>query len=79
MGLGEGDLHKNLCVSWFLVGKLLHCNNPTLSAAVARVQWHKELLRLGASLAAVDGQVFVRALTCPLHPTVRCWNRRPSR
>ncbi|KAK4323899.1 hypothetical protein Pmani_005427 [Petrolisthes manimaculis] len=60
-------------MSWISVEKLLHWNNPTLSAAEVRVQWHKKLLRLGTSLAAVDGQDFFRALTCSSHSTVRCW------
>ena len=48
-GLRE-SLHKksvkNLCMSEFKVGKLLHWSNPTLSTMEANVQWQDERLQL---------------------------------
>ena len=40
----------------FIVGGPVHRDDPTLSAAEARIQWYREPSRLETSLAAVDGQ-----------------------
>ena len=44
-----------------------------LSALEVRIQWHDGTSCFGTSLADVDGQVFLHALTCPRHFTVCCW------
>ena len=53
-------------MSGLKVEKLLHWNDPTLSAKEAEVQRHNEMLGLIASIAAVNSQVFFHALTCPI-------------
>ena len=47
----------------------MHRGDPTLSAAEARIQWYREPLRPGTSLAAVDGHDICSALPCPLRST----------
>ena len=53
----------------FIVGGPVHRDDPTLSAAEARIQWYGEPSRLETSLAAVDGHDFCRTLLCPLRST----------
>ena len=47
----------------------MHRDNPTLSAAEARIQWYREPSRMETSLAAVNGHDVCNALLCPLRST----------
>ncbi|XP_056662448.1 cytochrome P450 3A4-like isoform X2 [Monodelphis domestica] len=50
----------------------MHRDSPTLSALEAWVHWHKKLLHLETSSAALDGHVVFCAPTRPKHSTVLC-------
>ena len=53
----------------FIVVGPVHRDDPTLSAAEARIQRYREPSRLRTSLAAVDGHDVCSALPYPLHST----------
>ena len=53
----------------FIVGGPVHRDDPTLSAAEARIQWYEEPSRLETFLATVDGHNVCSALLCPLCST----------
>ena len=53
----------------FMIGGMVHRDDPTLSAAEARIQWYGEPSLLGTSLAAVGGHDICSALLCPFGST----------
>ena len=54
----------------FIVGGPVHRDDPTLSAAEARIKGYGEPSRLGTSFAAVDGHDVSSALPCPLRSSL---------